>query len=150
MDHLAILSKEKKLLDLIISGKKTIESRWYEYKRTPYQNISAGEIVYFKEVGEPVIAKALVDQVLFFDQLDEVKIRSILEKYGKHIGIPISSTSKYVGKNYCTLVFLSKARKIEPFHINKKGFGSMAAWITVKTIEDIKESHQAQVSRIKR
>jgi len=40
-----------------------------------------------KEVGEPVTAKALVDQVLFFDNLDETTIRSILEKYGREDGL---------------------------------------------------------------
>ena len=139
MEHLAILSKEKKILDQILSGKKTIESRWYKHKKTPYENISPGDIVYFKESGEPVSAKALVSEVLFFDGLDELKIREILTKYGRNIGIPASSASRYIGKNFCALIFLSKARKIEPFHINKKGFGLMSAWITVKDVKQLKE-----------
>jgi len=46
---------------------------------------------------------------------------------------------KYVeGKNYCLLVFLKNPQAIEPFEIDKTGFGAMAAWITIDNIEKIK------------
>ena len=74
MDHLAILSKEGKFLDKILSGEKSIESRWYKFKKTPYETIAAGDVIYFKESGESVTAKSQVSGVLFFDQLNEEKI----------------------------------------------------------------------------
>ena len=58
MDHLAILAKKRNLLPKIISGEKTIESRWYKFKKTPYNNISIGDTVYFKDSGEPANVKA--------------------------------------------------------------------------------------------
>ncbi len=138
MDHLAILSKERKLLAKIISGEKTIESRWYKFKRTPYRNISAGDSIYFKETGCPVTAKAEVSKVLFFENLNKNKIKEILEHYEREICIPLSYTAKLIGKNYCTLVFLENVKQIKPFDIDKKGYGLMAAWITVGDIGVIK------------
>ncbi|MBI1972386.1 ASCH domain-containing protein, partial [Candidatus Woesearchaeota archaeon] len=44
MDHLAIL--KKKWLEKILSGEKTIESRWYKQKITPYQKIAKGDTAY--------------------------------------------------------------------------------------------------------
>ncbi len=138
MNHLAILSKERKLLAKIISGEKTIESRWYKFKRTPYQNISAGEIIYFKESGMPVTARAKVSRVLFFDSLNPEKVTRILEEYGKQIGISVSHAQDLAGKNFCTLIFLEDVEQIEPFDIDKKGYGLMSAWITVENINSLK------------
>jgi ASC-1-like (ASCH) protein len=127
MDHLAILSKEKKLLAKIISGEKTIESRWYKFKKTPYMNIKVDDTVYFKESGEPVTVSSKVSKVLFFNSLDRDKIISILKDYGKDICVPLSYAEKLEGKNFCTLVFLKDVKMITPFHIDKKGYGLMAA-----------------------
>lgn len=138
MEHLAILSKERKLLAKIISGEKTIESRWYKFKRAPYQNISHGEVIYFKDSGMPVTARAKVSKVLFFDGLNLEKITQILEEYGKEIGVTVSHAPDLVGKRFCTLMFLSDVEQIEPFDIDKKGYGLMSAWITVESIDSLK------------
>jgi len=141
MEHLAILNKKLNLLPKILIGKKTIESRWYKFKKDPYQNISSGEIVYFKNSGEPVSVKAMVEKVLFFENLDNAKIKDLLEVYGSCIGVDISYLENLTGKNYCTLIFLKDVEEIKPFEIDKKGYGNMAAWITLDSIETIKKNH---------
>lgn len=138
MEHLAILSKKRELLSKILSGKKTIESRWYKFKRTPYRMIKEGEIVYFKESGEPITVKSVVERVLFFDNLNEYKIKKILRKYGKRIGIDKSEIENKIDKNYCTLIFLKDVKKITPFKIDKTGYGLMSAWIYVDDINKLK------------
>ena len=137
MEHLAILSKQSRLLAKILSGEKIIESRWYKSKKTPYENIVVNEIIYFKESGEPVTARAKVAKVLFFDRLTESKIKNLLGKYGSSLGVSGSYLENVKDTNFCTLMFLEKAERIEPFQINKKGYGMMAAWITVDRIEKI-------------
>jgi len=138
MEHLAILSKNRRILDKILSGEKTIESRWYKFRKTPYKNISKGDTIYFKESGCPVTAKAKVAGTIFFDNLDKSKIKQILGTYGKQIGIDSHHASEYSEKNFCTLILIEDVRKIEPFEINKKGYGLMAAWITLPDITSIK------------
>ncbi len=137
MDHLAILNKKLKLLDKIISGEKTIESRWYKSKKTPYNNIKSEDRVYFKESGEPVTVRSKVENALFFESLSKKKIISILEKYGKEICIPVSYSKNLTGKNFCILVFLKDVEKVKPFSIGKKGYGMMAAWITLSSISNV-------------
>lgn len=44
MDHVAILRKDWKLLPKILSGEKTIESRWYQTKRGSYNKIKEGTL----------------------------------------------------------------------------------------------------------
>jgi ASC-1-like (ASCH) protein len=133
--HVAILSKKRKLLDLILSGEKTIESRWYMTRRTPWNNIKKGDIIFFKESGQPVSAKANVEKVLQFD-LRHKSVKDIIKKYGKQICI--NSTKGLTNKNYCILVFLKNPQKVTPFIINKSGYGNMSAWITIQNISELK------------
>ncbi len=137
MDHLAILSKGK-LLAKILSGEKTIESRWYRSRKAPYMGIAEGDSVYFKESGSPVTARAKVSKVLFFRDLDDNKIKGILHDYGRRICVPMSFASGLSGKKFCTLVFLGDVEAVGPFNIDKAGYGLMAAWITVDDISSIR------------
>lgn len=139
MDHLAILDKKRNLLQKIISGDKTIESRWYQTKRTPWNNIKSGDTIYFKDAGELVTVKASVKDVLFFDDLDRVKVLKIIQKYGKAIGFnTLEYTEYFDGKKYCILMFLEDVKEIKPFDINKTGFGNACAWITLRDIKEIR------------
>ncbi|MDD2696963.1 MAG: ASCH domain-containing protein [Candidatus Pacebacteria bacterium] len=138
------MKKSWGLLPRILKGEKTMESRWYKNKRLPWDKIKKGEIVYFKNSGEEVTAKAEVFKVLQFSNLNPKKVKQILDKYGEKDGLGKEEINKYYrlfrDKNYCLLVFLKSPRKIKPFEINKRGFGLMSAWITVEHISKIKVS----------
>ena len=134
MHHLAILSKKPNFLDLILNGKKTIESRWYQTKRTPWNKIKAGDTIFLKNSGEPVKAKAEVSKVLQFELKDR-PAESIIKEYGKRICL---NSTKGLNKNYCILIFLKNPKSIKPFKINKEGFGNMSAWITINNIKELR------------
>ena len=139
MDHIAILDKKRNLLAKIISREKTIESRWYQNKRTPWHNIKKDDVVYFKDAGELINVKARVKDVLFFDELSKEKVLKILKKYGRAIGFTnLEYTEYYEKKNYCILMFLEDVQEIKPFDIDKSGFGNACAWMTVKDVKMIR------------
>lgn len=143
MDHLAIMKKSWNLLPKIISGEKKIESRWYKAKYPPWDRIKAGEMVYFKDSGEPVTLKAEVEKILQFSNLNPEKVKEIFEQYGSNLGIGAENilrfTKMFQDKNYCLLIFLKNPEKIEPFEIDKTGFGNACAWICVDEIETIRK-----------
>jgi len=143
MDHVAIMKKSWKLLPKILSGEKTIESRWYMNKSVPWDKIKVGETVYFKNSGEPVTIQAMVSKVLQFKDLTPLKVKQILEEYGGKDGIGVTDLEKtyqlFKHKRYCLLIFLKNPEPIKPFDINKKGFGLMAAWLCVDDINTIKQ-----------
>ena len=138
IDHLAILSKKLRLLSKIVSGEKTIESRWYKFPKTPYMSIAKDDVVYFKESGCPVAARGRVADVLFFAKLDKKIFDGIISRYGSQICIDSSYWKHVSDKRLCTLVFLKDVEQIEPFSIDKTGYGNMAAWITLDNINKIK------------
>ncbi len=142
MDHLAIMRKSWGLLPKILKKEKTIESRWYKNKHSPWDKIKKGDSVYFQDSGQSVTVRAEVSDVLQFSGLTPQKVKNILGKYAKQDGIQENEIDKYYqifkDKNYCLLVFLRNPQKIKPFEINKAGFGIMSAWITVDNINKIR------------
>ncbi len=142
MVHIAIMNKKKALISKIVSGEKTIESRWYVSKIAPWDRIKKEETIYFKESGGLVTAKALVKDVLQFDGLNESKIFEILNKYGKQIGFQPTQHKKWArynsNKKYCILIFLEKPQYIEPFKADKTGFGTGCAWMCIENIEKVR------------
>jgi ASC-1-like (ASCH) protein len=144
MDHLAIMRKSWGLLPKILNGEKTIESRWYRNKYSPWDKIKKGDTVYFKNSGgEPVTVKAEVLDVLQFSNLTPKKVKEILNEYGARDGLGKKEIDNYYekfkDKNYCLLIFIKNPEKIEPFEVDKKGFGAMSAWITIDNIKMIRK-----------
>lgn len=143
MDHLAIMRKSWGLTQKIISGEKRIESRWYKSKYPPWDKIKAGDVVYFKNSGEPVKIKSRVERVVQFSDLTPGKVKKILEEYGELDGIEKGKVQSFFeifkDKKYCILIFLKNASEIKPFEIDKSGFGSMSSWITINNIEKIRK-----------
>lgn len=141
--HIAIMKKSWGLLEKIILGEKTIESRWYKYKYKPWNEIEAEDLVYFKNSGENVKVKSKVAKVLRYHDLTPEKVKWILEVYGQRDGIEKRNLNKYFelfqNKKYCLLIFLKDIKKVRPFKISKKGFGAMAAWLVVDDIKKIKK-----------
>ena len=141
MQHLAILRKSWKLLPKILSREKKIESRWYKNKSAPYNNIKKGDMIFFKNSGEPVTIKAEVSKVIQVSDLNYKKIKLLLNRYGKALGIDDipKFARRFKDKRYVILIFLKNPKSIKPFKISKKGFGNMSAWITIPNIRNISE-----------
>jgi ASC-1-like (ASCH) protein len=142
MEHLAIMRKSWGLTEKILNGQKKIESRWYLTKRKPWDSIKKGETVYFKDSGEPVMLKAKVGKVIQFIDLTPKKVGEILDEYGDEDGLEKDKIpeffERFKNKKYCILIFLKNPQEVRPFEIDKTGFGSMSAWITVDGILNIK------------
>ena len=143
MEHIAIMRKSWGLTQKILQGKKKIESRWYAAKCKPWDCIKAGEVVYFKDAGEPVKLKAQVSKVRQFADLTPNQVQEILTEYGDDDGLEKEKLpeffERFKNKKYCLLVSLKNPQEVEPFEIDKTGFGAMAAWITVDDISKIRK-----------
>lgn len=136
------MKKSWGLLPKILNREKTIESRWYKNKYSPWDRILKGDIVYFKDSGELVTVKAEVDKVIQFSNLTPKKVKEILKRYGKKDGLGIKDIPKFFkmfkDKNYCLLLFLKNPKRIKSFQIDKTGFGMMSAWITIDNINKLR------------
>ena len=143
MIHVAILKKSFGFLQKIASGEKTIESRWYVSRRAPWACIKRGEMVYFKDAGEPIVLCARVADVLEVADLTVSKARMLLARHGKAIGFVddvIEHPERWLAnKRYAILIFLERPRGCKPFRIEKRGFGTMSAWITAPKLDVLRK-----------
>jgi len=143
-DHIAIMKKSWGLVPKILDGTKTCESRWYKSKTVPWDRIQPGDNLYFKDSGEPITVKARVTKVLQYEIENSNHALEIMKKHGKtDLGletIPEEIKDYTRNKNYAIFVFFDSVEKIKPFKIDKTGFGSQAAWLTIDNINKIKKS----------
>lgn len=141
MEHVAIMDKKFGFIPKILDGQKSIESRWYMHKSCPWDQIHNGDMIYFKNSGEAVCAKAVVSKVMQFTDLKPEKIDNLLQRFGHSIGLTSNQIPTFEArickKKYAILIFLEKPEKISTFNINKTGFGAMSAWISIEDINRI-------------
>jgi ASC-1-like (ASCH) protein len=142
MDHIAIMQKSWGLTEKIATGQKTIETRWYKVKYTPWGRISPGDSIYFKNSGEPITIQAKISKVINFSDLTPEKVHTILKDYSEDLGLDEPDIQRFFEmfkhKRYCILMYLKDAHHIQPIEINKQGFGAMSSWISVESIAKIK------------
>lgn len=110
MKHLAIFKGEG--AEKILSGKKTIESRFSNRKNPPYGVISAGDLVYIKPSGKDIIGQFRVKKVIFFDGLEVGDVGEIKEKYGKALAVDEEYWKGKEKASYGTLIFIGE---VDPF-----------------------------------
>ena len=151
MEHIAIMKKSWGLLPRILSGQKTIESRWLTTQSAPWDKVHEGDRIYFKDSGEPVVVRATVSHVLQLDDLSPQRISDILDFYGEDDGILPEELPKYEAlfrdKTYCVLIFLEDIQLVEPFSIDKHGFGLQTAWLTTHSVDSLRQPTLSKPSK---
>jgi len=89
------MKKSWGLTEKILRGEKTIESRWYKVTCKPWDAIFPGDIVYFKNSGEPVTMQADVDKAIQYAHLTPVWVKAILNEYGEGDGLVEEKISEF-------------------------------------------------------
>lgn len=117
MEHLAIM--DTKTIDLILSGKKLIESRFSKNKIAPFHTINEGDIVYLKVSGGLVRATFIAGQIISFEKLNIKKVKEIKRLYKQEINADDNFWNNKQYSNYGTLIEIKAPQVIYPFSIRK-------------------------------
>lgn len=127
MQHIAILKQP--FFDMVLSGEKTIESRWSMVKVAPYKKVSVGDKILLKETGKDVTATANVKKVQFYELTPEI-VEDIRIKYGKQIGTDkFEDWKSTLQKKYCTLIWIDEVTPVAPIKVKRS---NGAGWIVLK------------------
>jgi hypothetical protein len=125
--HVAILSQP--YLDLILTSKKTVESRFSVDRRPPYKNVLEGDVILLKQVGGPIYGIARSQKVWYY-QINPGIFASIRMNFGKRLQIEDPELwERYKKASYATLIQLENVRRIEPIIYSKR---DQRGWITFK------------------
>lgn len=129
--HLVILKKV--YLDLVLSGRKTIESRLTRGRTAAFGRVQAGDKLFLKASGGPVCATATAARVACYPNLTPDKVAEIRRRYGAEIGGADAVWTELMDRRCGFLVWLANVKRIEPIRIEKKDW---RAWVVLKPGKD--------------
>lgn len=108
--HLAILTKN--WIDPILSGEKTIESRFSKVRCAPYGKVKIGDKIFLKESGGLVKGSCIVDNVKTYAFRSESEIHHIYREKGQAIFAgeydpQQPPPEKWLTAKYATLIYIT-------------------------------------------
>lgn len=118
--HLAIFKGGVE--ELILVGKKTIETRFSKTKIAPFGVVSCGDLVYMKTSGGEIVGQFIVQKVIFYDGTSPNDILYIKDTHGKEIMAGESYWKDKVNSRYGSLIFIREPFRFitSPIISNKK------------------------------
>jgi hypothetical protein len=126
--HLAIFKKTE--ADLIFEGKKTIECRFFKSKIAPYNQVSVGDLVYIKPVGEDISGQFRVKKVISLEGLEPADFQEIIERFNKQIVGSVEFWQSHSEAKYGTLIFIGSVERFitSPIKISKR---NQSGWVVL-------------------
>lgn len=125
--HLAIFSEP--FLSMVLTGKKTIESRFSRNRCAPYGDIDGGDIILLKGVAGPICGLVLARRTWHYD-LGNEPIESIRKRFGAGIGAGDEFWSSRADAQYATLIELDAPTPIAPVSCDKR---DRRGWVSLRS-----------------
>jgi hypothetical protein len=125
--HLAIFAEP--FLSKVLSGEKTIESRFSRNRCAPYGEIGEGDIILLKEVAGPICGLALARRSWCYDLATE-PIERIRIEFGAGIGAADDFWVAREDAQYATLIELDATTAIEPVPCDKR---DRRGWVALRS-----------------
>jgi len=125
--HLAIFAEP--FLSMVLSGEKTIESRFSRNRCAPYGEIDDGDIILLKEVSGPICGLALARRIWSYD-LGSESIDSIRYRFGAGICAGDEFWSSRADALYATLIELDAPASIAPVNCDKR---DRRGWVSLRS-----------------
>ena len=132
--HLAIFVSL--FIDLILEGRKTIESRFSKIRCAPYRMIKKGDIVLMKQSGGLVLGEFTVGCVETFSDLNKNFLEKLAKKYSKQLCTDVDKNfwDKRRNSRYATFLYVSNPiRYDKPFPYPKK---DRRGWVVIDSRSD--------------
>lgn len=127
--------KGERVLDKIISGKKTMIIRAAAGRKIPHSRVFEGDVLYFMEKGTSKIrACATVKNVQNYVKLADDEITKILEENENKLNLSDKQKIHWHKKCIC-LVEFNNAKEIESLDFEHQG--NMDDWLIIEKIEDV-------------
>lgn len=123
--HLALMQGE--FLELILSGEKSIESRFTKNRIAPVGNIQAGDLVLFKQVGRELFAVGLVEKAK--DGVLDDAAWAYVRRHADDIGIDEEYIEYKSDAQYYVLVWVKDVHLIPPMRLEKR---DRRAWVVLR------------------
>ena len=127
LHHLVVV--RPRYLRKILEGAKTVECRLTRYRQSPFGSVEAGDHLWFKRVGGPILLTALVAKATFIYPLTRTLIRQIRRDHGHQIQAGVEFFHAHTHARYATLVHIARVQRIAPLEIVKR---DRRSWVVLR------------------
>ncbi len=140
MDHVVYLDSKAKELDLLLSNQKTMIIRGGTGRKMPYGRVNPRDILYFinNNAEGIILARANVKSILNSEKLTQAESVHLIDQNQEKLLLTKKQIERWAGKRYLVLIEVGEVEKVEPFRIDKSGYGNMDDWLPVDQIENVK------------
>jgi hypothetical protein len=125
--HIAIFSEP--FLSLVLSGEKTIDSRFSRNRCAPYGEIESGDIILIKQVAGPICGVSLARRTWCYDLVSE-PIQRIRDRFGSAIRADDAFWTSCANAHYATLIEFDETATISPVQCAKR---DRRGWVSVRS-----------------
>ena len=141
MIHLVYADPKAKVLEKILSGRKTMILRAAAGRRTPYGKVLPGETLYLTEhLGSgKVKACAQVSQVIESGKLEEEACAAFLAPYEEQLALSDAQREKMGQKRFMVLIGIADAHRIEPFSVELPGCKD--DWVILEDLDAVRADY---------
>ena len=140
MDHIVYVDAKASELEKLLDGTKTTIIRGAAGRKMPYGRVNPGDVLYLiNNNAEGLIrAKAKVKNVFNSAKMTQEDSIQLLSDNQEKLQLTPHQKKRWAGKRYLVLIEVSEASEIEPFSIDKSGYGNMDDWLPVEDIRQVK------------
>jgi len=141
MDHVVYLDVKAGELSKILEGEKTMIIRGAAGRKMPYGRVESGDALYFIENDGSRLVKALgeVSSVLNSEKMTKEESVSLVEAHQEQLQLTGAQYKRWAGKRYIVLIGIENIENLNPFKIDKSGYGNMDDWLPVEDINRVKK-----------
>ena len=113
----------------LLSGEKTIESRFTRTRRPPFDSVSVGDVIHFKVSGGDVIGTSRVRRLVRYADLTPTRLRSLERRYGRRLATTPAYWTQRRDCRFGVLIWLTPLRPAVTPPAIPRQFGN--AWVEV-------------------
>ena len=136
MVHLVYCDNKEKVLEKILSGKKTMVIRSAAGRKIPHSRVFSDDTLYFMEKGTALIsAKARVKSVQNFVKLSDDEIDKVFMDNAEKLCLSEKQRQRWHKKCICLTEFDSVTPIDPPLRFEKQN--NMDDWLILEKIEDV-------------
>jgi len=140
MDHVVYVDARAGELEKMLAGIKIMLVRGAAGRKLPHGRVQPGDRLFFiQNNGEGrVRASSVVTMVFQSPKLSPAESCQIIFANQDSLQLTPQEVQRWAGKRYLVLIGVDKIRRLNPFEIDRRGFGNMDDWLPVEDINRIK------------
>lgn len=140
MDHIVYVDAKEGELEKLLDGTKTAILRGATGRKLPYGRVNPGDRLYFiRNNSEGLVqARATVSEVMNSEALSPEQSEQVVRQNQDKLQFTPRQVKRWAGKRYLVMIDIGAVEKVEPFPIDKSGYGNMDDWLPVGDVESVR------------